>query len=153
MAQKYEWLFKTAQIEYTQLREDCITWIGLVFLDYVETVYKIKLEVNEALVLTDTSLEQHATGLGYGLNLPSFPACKVIHYYNTQLVDDVLSGRADESVVMHTIREFFKDYIDYAKIFIAEPTTFIKVTHDKLVSPLPAKGCIETLKTLKTGKI
>lgn len=152
MSHKYEWLFKTAQSEYTQLRENCITWIGLVFLDYVENVYQIKLEANETLVLTDKGLSQQCTGLGYGINLPALPACKVIHYYKTTLVDDVLAGRADESVVTQTIREFFRDYLEYAKVFISNPSTFIKVTHENLICNKPGKGCVDTLKHLRYGK-
>lgn len=152
MSHKYQWLFKVAQVEYLQLKENCITWIGLIFLEYIENVYKIKLEANETLVLTNKGLSQQRTGLGYGINLPALPACKVIHYYDETLVDRVLSGRADESVVMHVIREFFKDYLEYARVFISQPNTFIKVAHDDLICDKPGKGCIDTLRHLRYGK-
>ena len=152
MSQKYEWLFKTAHDEYRQLRENCITWIGLVFLDHVESVYKIRLEADETLVLTDKGLSQQLTGIGYGINLPNLPACQVIHYYNSTLVDDVLAGRADETVVSQVIREFFLDFKNYAKVFISSPDTFIKVKHKDLICSKPGKGAIDTLKHLKHGK-
>lgn len=149
MSHKHEWLFKTVHAEYTELRENCITWIGLVFLEYIEQVYKIKLEADEALVLTDTSLSQQLTGIGYGINLPHLPACKVIHYYYEGLVDAVLKGTADESVVTQVIREFFRDFIEYSKVFIRTPNTFIKVKHNDLVCSKPAAGTIASLKGLR----
>ena len=124
----------------------------MVFLDYIENVYQIKLEANETLVLTDKGLSQQCTGLGYGINLPTLPACKVIHYYDETLVDRVLSGRADESVVTHVISEFFKDFLQYARVFISQPNTFIKVAHEDLICSKPGKDCIDTLKHLRYGK-
>ena len=149
MTHKHEWLFKTAAAEYAELRESCITWIGLVFLDYLEMVYKIKLEANETLVLTDESLSQQQTGIGYGINLPGLPACRVIHYYNESLVDDVLKGKADEAMVTQNIREFFRDYIEYAKVFIRNPNRFVKIAQKDLICDKPAKDTIATLKSLR----
>lgn len=153
MSQKYQPLFKTVQAEYNQLREDTITWVGLAFLDYIASVYKIELKGNETLVLTDSGLSQQMTGLGYGINLPALPACKVLYYYDPSLVDKLLRSEADEHTVTDTIKEFFKDFIQYAKVFIANPNTFIKVKHKDLICDKPGAGCIDTLKHLKYGKV
>lgn len=152
MPQKYQPLFKNVQAEYNQLREDTITWIGLAFLDYIAQVYKIELNGDETLVLTNSSLSQQMTGLGYGINLPALPACKVLYYYDNTLVDKVLRGDADQNTVTGVIKEFFKDYIQYAKVFISSPDTFIKVKHKDLICPKPGAGAIDTLKHLKYGK-
>lgn len=153
MPQKYNTLFVAVQSEYTQLKENCITWVGLVFLDYIERIYKIELKGDEALVLTDTGMSQQTTGIGYGINLPALPACMVLHYYDQTLAERLMRGEADENTIIETIREFFKDYINYAKVFISRPSTFIKVKHKDLICDKPGKGSIATLKSFKHGKV
>lgn len=153
MSQKYTWLFANATNEYAQLKENVIDWLGLVFIDYIALVYHIELEATDTLVLTDNGMSQQTTGIGYGINLPTLPACKVLYHYRPSLVDDVLAGRADEAVVTQAIREFFRDYINYAKIWIANPCKFIKVAHKDLICPKPGQGAISTLGSLKHGKL
>lgn len=151
MSHKYEWLFETAQAEYQQLKKDCLTWIGLVFLDYVKCVYKIELQPDECLIPTDSAFCIVPTGIGYGVGLPSLSVVDVLNAYKPALVKDVLEGRADESVVYNTIKDFFSDYLSYAKVFIASPDRFVKVKHDDLPSlDVPVDAC-QTLSKLKYG--